>query len=43
MCTVDPRGGRVSLKLAELGPMLKLIIGGYFEELAGVHKLLAHS
>ena len=30
----------MSLKLADLGPMLEGIIGGYFEELAGVHKQL---
>ena len=42
MCTSDPGGGRLSLKLADLGSLLKGAIGGYSEELAGVHKLLDH-
>ena len=35
MCLTDPGRGRASSKLADLGPILEGIVGGYFEKLAG--------
>ena len=36
----EPGRGRVSQKLAELGPVWDLTTGGYFEGSTGVHKLI---
>ena len=36
----EPGRGRVSQKLAELGPVWELTTGGYFEGSTGVHRLI---
>ena len=40
MAGAEPGRGRVSQKLAELGPVWELTTGGYFEGSEGVHKLI---